>query len=70
MLRYKFDVLASFKVIGYTSYKLRKEKVFGEATIQQLRNGEKVSWANLETLCKYLKCQPGDVIEYVPDELA
>ena len=40
MLRYKFDVLASFKAIGYTSYKLRKEKILGEATIQQLRNGE------------------------------
>ena len=70
MLRYKFDVLASFKAIGYTTYKLRKEKILGEATIQQLRNGEKVSWANFETLCEYLKCQPGDVIEYVPDELA
>ncbi|WP_369525005.1 helix-turn-helix domain-containing protein [Bacteroides acidifaciens] len=22
----------------------------------------------METLCKYLDCQPGDIMEYVPDE--
>jgi len=66
-IQYKFDVLASLKVKGYSTYRLRKEKILGEATIQQLRNGEKVSWINLETFCKYLNCQPGDIIEYVPD---
>jgi len=66
-IKYKFNVLASFKEIGYSSYRLRKEKILGEATIQQLRNVEKVSWSSIETFCKYFNCQPGDVIEYVPD---
>ena len=66
-IKYKFDVLASFKENGYSSYRLRKDKILGEATIQQLRNGEKVSWSSIEIFCKYLNCQPGDIIEYVPD---
>jgi len=37
----------------------------GEAMLQKIRSGQMVSWAALETICKLLKCQPGDLIEYV-----
>lgn len=69
-LKYKIDVLAALKAAGYSTYKLRKEKLLGEATLQQLRNNELVSWKNIETLCKLLNMQIGDIIEYVPDEAA
>ena len=39
----------------------------GQATLQQLRHGELVSWLNIATICKLLDCQPGDILEYVPD---
>lgn len=67
-LKYKVDVLAALKEAGYSTYKLRKEKIFGEATIQKMRAGDPVSLANVETLCKLLGCQPGDLLEYVPGE--
>lgn len=67
-LKYKVDVLAALKEAGYSTYKLRKEKIFGEATIQKMRVGDPVSLANVETLCKLLACQPGDLLECVPDE--
>lgn len=69
-LKYKIDVLAALKAAGYSTYKLRKEKLLGEATLQQLRNNELVSWKNIETLCRLLDMQIGDIIEYVPDEAA
>lgn len=69
-LKYKIDVLSALKAAGYSTYKLRKEKLLGEATLQQLRNNELVSWKNIETLCKLLNMQIGDIIEYVPDEAA
>ena len=69
-LVYKIDVLSALKASGYSTYKLRKEKLLGEATLQQLRNNELVSWKNIETLCKLLNMQIGDIIEYVPDEAA
>lgn len=63
-IAYKIDVLAALKERGYTTYKLRKEKLLGESTIQQLRNGEIVSWATIDTLCTLLNCQPGDLVEH------
>lgn len=68
MLRYKMDVLQELKTIGFSAYKLRKDKIMGEAQIQKIRTGEIASKETLNTLCKLLNCQPGDIIEYVPDE--
>ena len=40
----------------------------GEAQIQKIRTGEIASKETLNTLCKLLNCQPGDIIEYIPDD--
>lgn len=66
-IMYKIDVLKALKDAGYNTNRLRKEKIMGEATIQKIRNGEIVSHKNLEILCRLLKCQPGDIIEYVEE---
>lgn len=62
-LFYKIDVLAALKAKGYSTYRLRKENIFGQATIQKFRFGEGVGWDTLETLCNLLDCQPADIIE-------
>ena len=67
-IKYKIDVLEALKAAGYSTYKLRKDKLIGEATIQRLRGGEPVSWENIATLCALLDCQPGDLLEYQPGE--
>ena len=66
-LQYKIDVVAALKEKGYTSYKIRQEKLLSESTIQKLRSGKGVSWENIETLCRLLDCQPGDLLEYAAD---
>lgn len=63
-MHYKSDVLAALKEAGYTTYRIRKEKLLSESTVQKLRNNEPVSWENIETLCMLLDCQPGDIIVY------
>lgn len=65
---YKKEIVSALKDAGYSTYKLRQEKLFGERTIQKFRDGEIVNAENLALLCKLLKCQPGDLLEYVPDE--
>lgn len=67
-IRYKVDILASLKEAGYSTYKIRKDKLLGEATVQKLRNKELVSWDNISTICKLLNCQPGDILEYTDDD--
>lgn len=62
---YKMDVLSALKDAGYSSYRIRKEKLLGEATLQKIRSKELVSWENITTICQLLNCQPGDIVEYV-----
>ena len=66
-IRYKMDVLAALKAAGYSSTRIRNEKLIGQATLQQLRHGEIVSWATINTICRLLQCQPGDIVEYVEE---
>ena len=65
---YKINVLEALKEAGYSTYRLRAGKHFSESTIQKFRKSIPVSWENLETLCRLLNCQPGDILEYVDDE--
>lgn len=66
-LKYTGDILELLAGAGYTSYRIRKEKIFGERAVQQLRQGELVSWAVIEKICTLLDCQPGDLVHHVPD---
>ena len=66
-IKYKVNILESLKKAGYTTTRLRNEKIFGERTIQKMRNGEVVSAESLGRICKLLHCQPGDILEYVED---
>ena len=67
MIKYKMDVLAALKSAGYSTYRIRKEKLLHEMTLQRLRAGELVSWSVLDDICRLLNVQPGDVIERVDD---
>ena len=64
-VRYKMDILEALRDRGYSQNWIRKEKLIGQATLTQLRHGELVSWKTIDTLCKLLDCQPGDLVEYV-----
>ena len=63
-IKYKIDVLAALKEAGYSTTRIRKENLIGQSYLQQLRHGELVSWKTIETLCRLLNCQPGDIVEY------
>lgn len=67
-LQYKIDVLAALKERGYSSARIRNEKLLGQSYLQQLRKGELVSHACLAKLCELLQCQPGDILEYQAEE--
>ncbi len=63
-LVYKIDVLRELKRKGFSTYKLRSEKILSESTIHKLRKNKGVAWENIETLCMLLECQPADLIAY------
>lgn len=68
MIKCKKNIMHELKKIGYSTYKIRQEKILGQATIQKLNSGGLPSWAELNKICTLLNCQPGDLVEYVPDK--
>lgn len=67
-ISYKFNILDALKENGYSQNRIRNEKLIGQATLTQLRRGELVSWKTIETICKLLNCQPGDILAYESGE--
>lgn len=67
-IQYKIDVLDALKKSGWSTYKIRKEKLMGEAALQGIRERKLPSWEIVSTLCRALHCQIGDLLEYIPDE--
>lgn len=66
----KYDKL--FKLLeenGYTPTKIRETAIIGQATYYGLKNGTKgIDAKTINKLCKVFNCQPGDILEYVPDD--
>lgn len=59
------DMLELLKKCGFTTYELRKQKIFGERTIQHLRENKLPSWEVLNFICDNTLYEPWEIIEYV-----
>ena len=69
MLRYRLDVLQELKKAGYSTYRIREDKILAEGTMQKIRTGSTaISVESLGILCNILRCQPGDILEWLPEE--
>ena len=54
---------------GWTAGKVRDSGLIGQATYYGMKNGTKgLEARTIDKLCKVLNCQPGDLMEYIPDE--
>jgi len=54
---------------GYTSYRVKKEGIIGQGTLTSLKAGTGgLDAKTLNKLCRLLSCQPGDLMEYIPDD--
>ena len=53
---------------GYTTYKIRQDKLIGQGTLSALKNGTGgLDHKTLSRLCEKFDCQPADLMEYVKD---
>lgn len=68
MIRYKKNIIEMLKEKGLSTYIIRQHKIFTESQLQQLRTDKLVRQDILDKICTILDCQPGDLVEYVPDE--
>ena len=68
MLKYKFDVIRRLGEIGYNPRKIRNDRILAESTMTKLRRKQPISWENIDTICRLLRCQPGDLLEWIDDD--
>ena len=61
-----FDKL---KEEGWSFYRVRQERLIGQGTLTHLRNQSGgLDSKTLDKICRTFNCQPGDLMEYIPDE--
>jgi putative transcriptional regulator len=59
-------LFALLKEKGYTTYRIRQEKLIGQATMTAIKNGTGgLDAKTIARLCETFDCRPGDLMEYL-----
>lgn len=61
-------LLAMMKEKGLTTYKIRKESIISQRALSSIIHNQSITMETVNKLCAALNCQPGDILEYIPDE--
>lgn len=62
------DVMMAKRKIGLTELAGKVDITLANLSILKNNKAKAVRFSTLEAVCKALDCQPGDILEYVPDE--
>lgn len=55
------------KINNISYYRLGNEGIDAQ-TLQRIRHDQPITTTTLGMLCRIMKCQPGDLIEYIEDD--
>ena len=62
------DVMMAKRKIGLSELAAEVDITLANLSILKNNKAKAVRFSTLEAICKALDCQPGDILEYVPDE--
>ena len=62
------DVMMAKRKIGLTELAGEVDITLANLSILKNKKEKAVRLTTLDAICKALNCQPGDILEYVPDE--
>lgn len=54
---------------GMTSYTVKRDNIIGQATFRKIKEGGDIDTRTIAKMCEIFGCQPGDLLEYVPDTI-
>lgn len=69
MLKFKIDIIDLLKENGYNPARIRREKLIGEKTMQDIKAGIVPGTKTINTLCRILEMQPGNLLKYVENDV-
>ena len=67
-IRINLDVVMAKRKIGLTELASKIDLTLANLSILKNNKAKAVRFSTLEALCSALACQPGDILEYVPDD--
>lgn len=70
MIRVNLDVMMAKRKMGLTELAQAMDLTLANLSILKNNKGKAIRFSTLDAACRILKCQPGDILEYVEDEEA
>ena len=67
MIRVNLDVVMAMRKIGAGDLAERVDITNANLSILKNNKAKAIRFSTLNAICKELGCQPGDILEYVPD---
>ena len=67
VFKYK-NIPEKLKESGYSTYRIREEKILSEGTMQSIREGKPVNIKTIDTICQILHCPIEEVVEILQDD--
>lgn len=67
MIRIKLDVMMAERQISAGVLAEQIDLTPANLSILKNNKAKAIRFSTLEALCRELQCQPGDILEYVPD---
>lgn len=66
-IRINLDVMMARRKIGLTELSQEVDVTMANLSILKNNKAKAVRFSTLNAICKALDCQPGDILEYIPE---
>ncbi|MCU7492109.1 MAG: helix-turn-helix transcriptional regulator [Ignavibacteria bacterium] len=67
-IRVNLDVMMAKRKMSLTELADRVGITMANLSILKTEKAKAIRFSTLDAICSVLKCQPGDILEYTPDE--
>lgn len=64
------DVMMARRKMGLTELSDKVGVTLANLSVLKNNKAKAIRFSTLDAICKALNCQPGDIVEYLPDEEA
>lgn len=67
MIRVNLDVMMAKRKMSLTELAEKVNITMANLSVLKTEKARAIRFSTLEAICKVLECQPGDILEYLPD---
>ena len=68
MIRINLDVMMAKRKMNLTELAEKVGITMANLSVLKTEKARAIRFTTLELICKVLDCQPGDILEYIPDK--